>query len=255
MPRIVTQPTPLCFSVATSGVILLAATISWAAGALPTVCLIGLALLPPALYGLQHLTGLAAAGLWLFSLGLSFFIATYRPENFHYPLIHHFTELKFELHLNLAKVLTGYLLLAWLWQQGSSKRLELCLPLSLASSTAIIVTAWWLFNYQWDPKWPNGIWWFLAINLGATVIAEEAFFRLGLQKSVLQMTGSSPFAVIFSAAVFVLAHAPKDVASALLFSLAGLTYGLVYNYTGRFSAAVLTHFTVNALHFSLLSYP
>lgn len=255
MPRIVTHPYSINFSVTTSGIVLLTAAIFWAYGTLPLVCLIGLMLLTPALYSLQKLTGFTAVILWLFSLCLGFFIATYRPAGFDYPLVHRFSSLGFDLHLNIAKMLAGYLLLTWLWQRHTRKGITLSLAICIFSSIALIAMAWWLFNYQWEPKWPAGIWWFFAVNLGATVIAEEAFFRLMLQSSLVRITGSGAVAVLLSTAVFVAAHNPEGLYAALLLGAAGLTYALVYAYTHRFSAAVTTHFAVNMLHFTLLNYP
>ncbi|UTF58641.1 CPBP family intramembrane glutamic endopeptidase [Gilvimarinus sp. DA14] len=249
------SPLPLTYAVAASSALALVAIAGWACGILPLLCLMGLIILIPLLYGLQRLNGPSATGLWSVCLCIPFFVATYRPEQFHYPLIHHYSELDFDLFLNVGKMLTGYLLLTWLWQQERCQPWQRSVIIGLAAGLSLVLVAHLLFGYEWLPKWPHGTLYFFAVNLGATVLAEEAFFRLAIQRPLQRITGSQTLAVAATTLLFVIAHNPANLKAASLIGVAGLIYALVYSYSKRFSAALTCHFAVNALHFTLLSYP
>lgn len=215
----------------------------------------------------NRLSTLLAASFWLVALITGFAIALYRPGNFSYPAVHHFSELGFTLYPNFAKALAGYFIIIWLWGPYGLGHDKGRVPAALligGGILAVLCAARFVFDIAWQPKLPAGIFWFVLINVGITVVAEEAFFRLllqdGLAKLALTAGAKNQRAVRWGAAavatlVFALAHAPITHPLFWLFLLAGGVYALVYQYTGRFSAAIATHFGVNILHFTLLEYP
>lgn len=215
----------------------------------------------------SRLNTLLAASLWLLALISGFAIALYRPGNFTYPAVHHFSELGFTLYPNLAKALAGYFIIIWLWEPYGIGQGRTRAPAALlvgVSALAVLCAASFVFKIDWQPKLPDGILWFVLINFGITVVAEEAFFRLllqdGLAKLVLMASAKKQRVAQWGAAavatlLFALAHASITHPLFWLFLLAGGVYALVYQCTGRFSAATATHFGVNILHFTLLEYP
>ena len=62
-------------------------------------------------------------------------------------------------------------------------------------------------------------------------------------------------ALVFSAVLFGLAHLGGGLSYALAATVAGLGYGAAYLRTQRIEAAMAVHFSVNALHFLLFTYP
>lgn len=105
----------------------------------------------------------------------------------------------------------------------------------------------------WQPKWPA--WWlpWLAANLLLVSLPEEALFRQG----VFAAAARWPLwqRCLLSAALFGLVHVPGGVLWALVATLAGAAYALLYAATGRLAYAVLLHTGFNALHLAWLSYP
>ena len=98
--------------------------------------------------------------------------------------------------------------------------------------------------------------------LGAAVI-EEALFRGLLQRPLLDaLVGRGVrevtavwVAITLVGLVFGLAHLAGGWAYACVAAVASLGYGWAYQRSGRIEVAVLTHFAVNLVHFSLLTYP
>src|SRR3569833_2966401 len=93
----------------------------------------------------------------------------------------------------------------------------------------------------------------------ARCVAEEAFFRGFLQESLtLRLTPirhGHLVAWLAASALFGIAHAGGGAGMVLLAAVAGLGYGWVYLRTRSLGAAVLAHFSLNAVHFLLLTYP
>ncbi len=106
----------------------------------------------------------------------------------------------------------------------------------------------------WQPKWPEMIWEWLAVNLLATVLAEELVFRGLLQPALVSWLGGRK-GVLLTAAIFGAVHLPFSPLFALVAGLAGLGYGLAFHYSGRLSVAIALHLGVNLCHLLLLSYP
>ncbi|RTL25334.1 MAG: CPBP family intramembrane metalloprotease [Burkholderiales bacterium] len=172
----------------------------------------------------------------------------------------------FTLSLSLDKALAGWGLMWWACRRcGSLRDVRRMLPSLLAGACATVFVvmglAWLSHIVRWDPKWPAQAGVFLLVNLLVTCVAEEAFFRGLLQERLTQLWAMRPRAlscglpVFLSACLFGLAHLGGGVRYALLATVAGLGYGLVYARTRRIEAAILTHFAVNTAHFLLFTYP
>ncbi|VEE15450.1 CPBP family intramembrane glutamic endopeptidase [Ectopseudomonas mendocina] len=162
----------------------------------------------------------------------------------------------YALRLSWDKLLLGTALLAW-WL-GQSRRPVISLKLAwlacLATLPLIPVLAMALGLVAWQPKWPQGVLLWLAVNLGAAVLAEELLFRGVLQPVLVKRLGSWP-GLLLTAGLFGVAHLPFSTLFAMVAALAGLGYGLAFHYSGRISLAIALHAAVNLVHFLLLSYP
>ena len=66
--------------------------------------------------------------------------------------------------------------------------------------------------------------------------------------------GGTAIALSITAVLFGLAHLPGGIDYVMLATVAGIGYGWSYYRTGHIEAAILTHFTLNALHFLLFTY-
>ncbi|WP_395503431.1 CPBP family intramembrane glutamic endopeptidase [Ectopseudomonas mendocina] len=162
----------------------------------------------------------------------------------------------YALRLSWDKLLLGTALLAW-WL-GQSRRPVISLKLAwlvcLATLPLIPVLAMALGLVAWQPKWPQGVLLWLAVNLGVAVLAEELLFRGVLQPVLVRRLGSWP-GLLLTAGLFGVAHLPFSTLFAMVAALAGLGYGLAFHYSGRISLAIALHAAVNLVHFLLLSYP
>lgn len=162
----------------------------------------------------------------------------------------------YALRLSWDKLLLGTALLAW-WL-GQSRRPVISLKLAwlacLATLPLIPVLAMALGLVAWQPKWPQGVLLWLAVNLGAAVLAEELLFRGVLQPVMVKRLGSWP-GLLLTAGLFGVAHLPFSTLFAMVAALAGLGYGLAFHYSGQISLAIALHAAVNLVHFLLLSYP
>ncbi len=110
-----------------------------------------------------------------------------------------------------------------------------------------------------DPKWTELALVWIPINLLLTCVFEEMLFRGLLQRWLRNRLAARPrlrpVPIAVSSVLFGLAHAgggPLLIAAA---TVAGIGYGLAYERTQRIEAAILAHFTLNAAHFFLFTYP
>ena len=123
--------------------------------------------------------------------------------------------------------------------------LLLLVVLGLASVAGVIA---------WAPKWPHWLLPWLFANFFLVSLAEEAFFRAGLQRWLELRT--EPFPALMAAAVaFGLVHVAGGWVWVGLATLAGLGYGLVYAATRQVLWATLAHVAFNAVHLILFTYP
>lgn len=173
----------------------------------------------------------------------------------------------FTVWMSLDKGFAGLLLLSLcpLAMRGADWRVTAQALLRVAPLTVLCVVGASLAAglVRWDPRWVAG--WpavtlpFLLGNLLFTCAAEEVFFR-GLIQAHLQAwlrphRGGVALAVLLTAALFGAAHLGGGPVYAAIAGLAGLGYGWAFARGGRIEAAILTHFIVNAVHFSGFTYP
>jgi membrane protease YdiL (CAAX protease family) len=87
-------------------------------------------------------------------------------------------------------------------------------------------------------------------------VSEETFFREFIQKHLRSIAAPrSDTSVVASGLLFGVAHFAGEWRYVVIATLAGLGYAMVYRRTSRLEMSVLAHFTVNAVHFVLFTYP
>lgn len=162
----------------------------------------------------------------------------------------------YALRLSWDKALLGLTLLAWWLGQSQPAGTSWTKALLACGITLLAVPplALGLCLVDWQPKWPDGLLLWLAVNLGVAVLAEELLFRGLLQPALIKRLGNWP-GLLLCAALFGAAHLPFSPLFALVAAVAGLGYGLAFHYSKRLSLAIALHGAVNLLHFLLLSYP
>lgn len=203
---------------------------------------------------------------------IGFFVAIFRPKGFSYPLIWNPGALyeggePFSLYVNLSKAIGGYLVVIWLGLGLRHHRSMLVgeqsllsqMVVALVGTCAILFTAFTFYGVGWKPKIPDGILYFVLVNLMVTVLAEEAFFRLLLQSQIERFFNNKRIGICVGAVVasvlFAFAHAGATGMVFFLFLFAGFIYAAVYAWTRSLLASVAAHFGVNIAHIMLLKYP
>ncbi len=117
-----------------------------------------------------------------------------------------------------------------------------------------------LFKFIWfDPKFSDSFFMWAWTNLFFVCLAEEAFFRGFMQKYlclVLQRVKyGALIAITLSSILFGLYHYAGGTRYMLLATVAGLGYGWVYFRTQKIESSILTHFSLNLVHFLFFTYP
>ena len=167
----------------------------------------------------------------------------------------------FTMYLNLDKPLAGFWLLlvwsglclsrgAWSWLRAVLIGLitaVICLGLGLV-----------LREVAFAPKWPDFAWIWMLNNLLLVSLTEEALFRGYLQEALsrrfVERHHGEALAISVAAALFGVAHAAGGLVYVLIAGIAGVGYGIAY-YRGGLRAAVMAHFALNLVHFTLFTYP
>ncbi|MDP3978125.1 MAG: CPBP family intramembrane metalloprotease [Pseudomonas sp.] len=162
----------------------------------------------------------------------------------------------YAVRLSWDKLLVGLTLLAWWLGQPHTRatRPQRAWAVALLTLAGIPLLALALDLVGWQPKWPEQLWLWLAVNLGVAVLAEELLFRGLLQTRLVGWLGIWP-GILLTAVLFGAVHALFSPLFAVVAGIAGLGYGLVFHYSGRLSLAVALHGAVNLMHLLLLSYP
>jgi membrane protease YdiL (CAAX protease family) len=174
-------------------------------------------------------------------------------------------SIPYDQWINFDKTLAGVLILAICYRKPitTATRLKTALqraafPL-IVTIAAVIVLGRALGYIQWDPKWTAQFWPWAAINLLSTCMSEEAFFRAFLQTEIERLTAKRPYGAIIaitcSAVLFGLAHIAGGWRYVALACVAGTGYGTVFYRSRSIEDSILTHFTLNAVHFLLFTYP
>lgn len=130
----------------------------------------------------------------------------------------------------------------------------------IAANIVIVVVLAWVLGYvDVDPKWTSLFVPWAIVNLLFVCVSEEAFFRGFIQRQLSQhLEGrrfGSAIAVMTSAVLFGLAHFGGGFTYVLLSTVAGAGYALAFQRSGRIEMSILAHFSLNAIHFLLFTYP
>lgn len=167
-------------------------------------------------------------------------------------------------YLNFDKPLVGFFLVLWGWaplqeREDWKRTLKISAILTALSCFSLFGIAWTMGRVHWDPKWYSYSWIWLSSNLFLTSVAEEAFFRGLIQswitKSFFHLKHAPKLGWIVTSLLFGLAHFPKGILFSVLACWASLFYGYAFLKTRRLEAGILTHFSVNAIHFIFFTYP
>jgi membrane protease YdiL (CAAX protease family) len=208
-----------------------------------------------------RITVVLVAGLVSLGLALHLFPGFHNPAVLNQvrtgPSAASFTQ-----YANFDKAAAGLALLAYFSQRlrSASELREVLAPMAVASvatAVALLGVGLGVGNLAFDPKLPSFAFTFLAINLLFTCVAEEAFFR-GLIQERLACVLSSRWqwlAVAVSSALFGLAHIAGGILYASLATILGLGCAIAYSKTRRVEVPILVHFSFNAAHFLLFTYP
>lgn len=168
----------------------------------------------------------------------------------------------FITYWNLDKPLIGlWILLAcpWVLQRVDPVRaLKVGAGATLLVTSLCLTLAWALGVIGWSPKWPPYSLMWLLNNLLLVSLTEELFFRAylqgALQRYCHRWSAGGILPVVTVALLFGLAHIGGGWAWVLLAGLAGVGYGIAWRYGGLW-AAVIAHFGLNLVHFTLFAYP
>lgn len=209
---------------------------------------------------LQVLSGLAVV-----LCGLA--LALHLLPDFHNPTVIDRAVLKpealpFSLSLNFDKTIAGVMVLGWCWSRPyNAVRPSAALRLSLTAIVAVVTVLMGLAllsgYVRWAPRVSVTFLLFAGVNL-TVCLSEEAFFRGFLQTQFARIyrgAGASIVSILLSGALFGLAHLAGGWLYVGLATLAGIGYALVYHLTRRLECSVMTHWSVNLLHFALFTYP
>lgn len=168
----------------------------------------------------------------------------------------------FRLYLNLDKPLLLFWLLLVCPQIISRRPLPVSLAAGIVAGGVTVViclgAALTMHLVGWAPKWPEWGWLWVLDNLLLVAGTEEALFRgyvqAGVERFLAGRSYRAPIAVLIGAMLFALIHFPGGWQLMLVAGIAGIGYGVAYRHGGML-AAVLAHFGLNLVHFSLLTYP
>lgn len=170
----------------------------------------------------------------------------------------------FTLYLNFDKTLVGILILGILHQRISTKdqwlkMFKMTIPRAIF---VIFIVACLSFAFKFvhfDPKIPSSLLIWAFTNLLFVCLAEEAFFRGFIQKylcAVLQrFSYGNLVAIVIASLLFGLAHYAGGVRYMILAAFAGMGYGWIYFRTKRIEASIISHFSLNLVHFLFFTYP
>jgi membrane protease YdiL (CAAX protease family) len=171
----------------------------------------------------------------------------------------------FTLYLNFDKTLIGLCILGFchraLLVRASQwpPALRRTVPIMVINVMVVAVGACTLGYLTWQPKWTPIFWIWAPVNLFFVCLSEEAFFRGFIQReltsSLQRMRYGSGVAIAVSSLLFGLAHFAGGTSYIVLAMVAGLGYGIVYHRAQSIEMSMLAHFTLNATHFLLFTYP
>lgn len=167
------------------------------------------------------------------------------------------------LRANVDKGVAGLLLLAYLSPRPSARQwprlMATGLGIGVATATLVIAGVFSTGAIRFDPKWPSIALAWMPINLLLTCVFEEMLFRGIVQRGFetrfagVRSLRLLPLAV--ASVLFGLVHAGGGILLIVAAAAAGLGYGIAYRRAAYVEAAIVAHFTLNAAHFFLFTYP
>lgn len=211
-------------------------------------------------------------GLFLLLVPLAFWVASYEPEGFAYPLLFSLPgddgeTARYKLSVDFAKGIAGFLLLYLLWPKLRANEFIasrwVSVSLLLLAPLLIIGVAIPVLGLQLQPKPIEQILMVAVVNLLITCVAEEVFMRFlfqqNLRNAVAHFTVNRALQEIIPLLVvtfvFVMIHSGISGAAVWVYMLAGFLYGLSYTLGKNILYPIALHFLVNQIHFSFLTYP
>lgn len=224
-------------------------------------------------YRLAQGLSISTVALWLVAIVLGVGLGMYRPAGFNYPAVLnvnalHEGGLAFNLYINTAKLLAGYIIVYILISACSKVPAFIQsrahqFGLAVVAGLMVVGVASQVLGLAVYVKALHYILLFAAVNLLVTCVAEEAFMRLLLQAQLQRFLAAriknilvlEAIPLLVATLVFVLTHSVSSLNMILAFGLAGFVYGLLYSLTKNLWVCVLAHFVVNIVHFSFLTYP
>ncbi len=169
------------------------------------------------------------------------------------------------LYLNFDKVSLAILLLGLsikVLQTKEGWKQTLIITIPWIAFSAFILLGYSKFSHlvALDIKLPPTTIYWLIINFFFVVIPEEAFYRGFLQHEItknLPNRAAPLLAIIAVSLVFALSHLFFTLnLSFLLASFIGsVLYGVIFYFSGSIESAILTHFSINVIHFFFFTYP
>ncbi len=215
-------------------------------------------------YGIKHKTG------WLQRLAvvsfvcLSLALMTHQLPGFHKVKILDGVLMRpdaipYTQYLNLDKAMVAIFSVAFLLPKSEedhwSRSLRIGVLFGLGTVLFLLPNAIALDYLRFDPSFNANLPHWIVINLFLTIFAEEAFFRGFMQGSLARKWKKSILSLLVAALFFGLPHYRGGIYYVVLSSLAGLGYGLAYWKGRSLEAAMIAHFIVNLVHFTLFPYP
>lgn len=170
----------------------------------------------------------------------------------------------FSLYLNFDKTVVGLLILGILHQRITTKAewRELFKAMAPRALLVIFIVAMlsFAFKFVWfDPKLTPSLPIWAVTNLLFVCLAEEGFFRGFIQKylclTLQRVNYGNAIAILLSSILFGLSHFMGGPRYVILATIAGIGYGWIYWRTQRIEASILTHFSLNLIHFLFFTYP
>lgn len=199
----------------------------------------------------------------LLTLLLGFALALHAVPGYDNPLLLKDVRLSansapFTMYANFDKGVAGLVLMAFLCRHASSLRDFAAAWKSQAFVLAALVSgvmgvAWVIGFVRPDFKLSPFLPLFAGVNLLFVCVAEEAFFRGVIQEQLSRYNDA--LAVAVSGLLFGAVHLGGGWQFAVLASLAGLGYALLYARTRRIEVPIAAHFLLNLVHFVGFTYP
>lgn len=164
------------------------------------------------------------------------------------------------LWFNLDTIIASLGILLFATTAKSSKvSLARILLVFIIAIAVVAVLAISLDVVKLDMKLPEFWASWLIINLIATCVFEEMFFRYFVQGSLQRILSSYNYgdliALLVATLLFTAKHFPGPPNYLIAVFVAGLFYGYTYKLTNRIEASIALHFMINALHFFFFTYP